>query len=129
MKFSEITYRRPDLDAVFASFDRLAKGIAEAQSAEKAAELYREFEKESAHLATAMTVAESATPLIRAMLFTRRKKSFLTPSSPSLPISSSKFTKRCWKARTAMRWPKFCRLWPLKKWKSTSKRKRPKCWS
>ena len=82
MKFSEITYRRPDLDAVFASFDRLAKGIAEAQSAEKAAELYREFEKESAHLATAMTVAEIRNTIDTRDAFYEAEKEFFDARRP-----------------------------------------------
>lgn len=82
MKFSQITYQRPDLDAVFASFDRLAKGIRAANSAEEAAKLYREFEQEAAHLATAMTVAEIRNTIDTRDEFYETEKEFFDAQQP-----------------------------------------------
>lgn len=57
MKFSDISYERPNLDAVFQTFDEIASSIQQAKNAQEVVGFYREFETQTSHLSTMMTVA------------------------------------------------------------------------
>lgn len=57
MKFQEIVYQRPDIDAVIAACDDYAAQIRQAASAEALVALYRAVNAAQAHYTTAATVA------------------------------------------------------------------------
>ncbi len=57
MKFSEMTYRRPDLDALRAQCDSLRARIETAASAAEAEEAYRAFDRLSDEVGTQITLA------------------------------------------------------------------------
>ena len=52
MKFSEIPYSRPDVDAMIEKITALTAEFSAADSAEKQLEIFREFEVEKGHFST-----------------------------------------------------------------------------
>ena len=58
MKFSQMPYARPDVDAVLAEYARLAQRAAQAQNGAELVQVYREHDKLNSHYATQATLVE-----------------------------------------------------------------------
>ena len=52
MKFSEMSYTRPDMNEMKTAAEKAASGIANARSAEEAAEIYLDWDKTSGSYST-----------------------------------------------------------------------------
>lgn len=60
MKFSEMTYSRPDIEVVKLAFEKLVERLAAAESYEQARAVFMEKEEQEKHIQTQETLAHLA---------------------------------------------------------------------
>ena len=84
MKFSEMPYERPDLEAAKAQCAALCGRIAEAQSAEAVLAAAREFDEMSRHISTLATLAEVRHTIDTRDTFYQAEQDFFDANGPAL---------------------------------------------
>ena len=84
MKFSEIPYERPDLDAAFAEMDGVVRDIEGARSADEALAAYKRFETLQDHLTTMATLTEIRNSIDTRDAFYEEEKAFFDENGPAI---------------------------------------------
>ena len=65
MKFSEMRYERPDVQALVALCDEVSVKIAEAESAQEQIKVYEDAEKQFTHAMTMSSMLEKSSSRVR----------------------------------------------------------------
>ena len=84
MKFSEMPYARPDLEAAKAQCAALCSRIAGAQSAEEALAAAKEFDEMSSHIETLAILAEVRHTIDTRDAFYEAEQDFFDANGPAL---------------------------------------------
>ena len=84
MKFSEMPYVRPDIDAIRAELDAIAQAIAEAKSADEQIALYKKADAIKQHTFTTATVASIRHTIDTADEYYTAENDFMDENSPAL---------------------------------------------
>ena len=84
MKFSEMPYKRPDLDAVLAALEGFAAEIAAAQTKEEFLRLFESFEQHKRNVYTQRTLVEIRHTVDTRDAFYEQENDFFDENSPRI---------------------------------------------
>lgn len=94
IKFSEIKYARPDIKKANGEFEKIIRGIAEAESYKKARENYLKFEKVSFDINTMYSVAFIRNTMDTRDKFYEDEMNFFFEENPKLDLIQKEVDKR-----------------------------------
>lgn len=84
MKFTEMSYTRPNIDEIFTVYDRICAAISAAQNAQEALVAFAEAEELEQHVSTAMSLAHIRHTINTKDAFYEAENAFLDDSSPAI---------------------------------------------
>ena len=93
MKFSEIPYKRPDVDAMISKINNLASSFANAENANQQIEIFKEYEKEKAHFSTCSCISNIRNSSDSNDPFYIEEQAFYDKCTPSATESFTNFEK------------------------------------
>ncbi|MBR6519145.1 MAG: M3 family oligoendopeptidase, partial [Oscillospiraceae bacterium] len=93
MKFSEIPYNRPDVDAMIEKITALTAEFASADSAERQLEIFREYEKEKGHFSTYSCISNIRNSIDSNEPFYIDEQAFYDSCTPKATQSFTAFEK------------------------------------
>lgn len=105
MKFSEMTYTRPDAESTKQHLAALTEQLKAAKSYEEARKVFLAQQEQAKHISTASTLASVRHSIARATPSTMRRKSSGTASSPSWRSTIRRGRRQCSKARSVRNSP------------------------
>ena len=90
MKFSEMPYTRPDIDAMRKLADEIALAIANAKTPEEAAEAFEAYDREEAHVTTQLSLCYIRQSINTKDEFYEKEQTFIDENTPVLQEASQK---------------------------------------
>lgn len=93
MKFSEIPYKRPDVDAMIEKINILTANFTKAESAEKQLEFFKEYEKEKGHFSTMSCISNIRNSIDSNEPFYINEQAFYDSCTPKATQSFTAFEK------------------------------------
>ena len=99
MKFGEIPYKRPDVEAMIAKINLLATEFSAAESAEKQLEIFKEYEKEKGHFSTMSCISNIRNSIDSNEPFYIDEQAFYDSYTPKATQSSTAFEKSVLESR------------------------------
>ena len=93
MKFSEMPYERPDIEALKKQMEDMTNAFAAAKSAEEAIEIFRKFDAEGRHVDTLGTLVSIRHSIDTRDEFYDAEETFWNNAAPEIQEVSQKFTE------------------------------------
>ena len=128
MKFRDIPYKRPDVDAMIAKITALTEEFSAAENSEKQLEIFAEYEKEKGHFSTMSCISNIRNSIDSNDPFYIDEQAFYDSCTPKATQSFTSFERLCWKADLKQNSAGCLEITILTAWKTARKLSVPKLW-